>query len=492
MAEFRVQTSNYSAEFGGNSGAFVNVASRRGANEFHGTLFEFLRNNDLDARNFFSTGVAPLKRNQFGFTASGPVWFPKLYNGRNKTFWMFSYEVTRRRQAVSSTALVPSLAERAGDFSQVQSPGLQIVDALSKTPFPNNVIPTSRINPIGASLAKLYPVPNSSDPARNYFGTPKGLSDNNVPSARIDHQLGSKDSLWGRFTMNAPLDVGVGSALSAAFPGFDQVQDDNNLQFAFGNVHTFSPTIVNEANVGYVRFRRERHSLDAGKRNWIQELGIKGYATDPLTWAAPSMTPAGYPEIGYSSNNAVFKWVTQADQVVDNLSIIRGPHTFKTGFSIQAKRMTTTQWGNPVGTFGFSGMFSAPVPVTTTNRFHSMADLLQGYPTTFNLQLNPFSPHYLYKNEGFYFQDDWKLSPTLTANIGLRWEYFGRPVERYDHMASFDLSTGQQLFPGQNGSSAQPGRSVLQELRPADRTGMAGWGQRSPDRAGGVRNLLYA
>jgi len=141
VAEFRVQTSNYSAEFGGNSGAVVNVASKRGSNELHATLFEFLRNNDLDARNFFSVGVAPLKRNQFGFSASGPVFLPKLYDGRRKTFWMFTYEVTRRRQAVSSTVLVPTLAERAGDFSQVNSPGLQIVDPLSKTPFPNNIIP---------------------------------------------------------------------------------------------------------------------------------------------------------------------------------------------------------------------------------------------------------------------------------------------------------------------------------------------------------------
>jgi hypothetical protein len=125
VAEFRVQTANYSAEFGGNSGAVVNVASKRGSNELHATLFEFLRNNDLDARNFFSVGVAPLKRNQFGFSASGPVFIPKLYNGKRKTFWMFSYEVTRRRQAVSSTVLVPSLAERAGDFSQVNSPGFK-------------------------------------------------------------------------------------------------------------------------------------------------------------------------------------------------------------------------------------------------------------------------------------------------------------------------------------------------------------------------------
>jgi hypothetical protein len=208
-------------------------------------------------------------------------------------------------------------------------------------------------------------------------------------------------------------------------------------------------------------------------------LGIKGYSVDPLAWAAPSMTPSGYPEIGYSSNNAVFKWVTQADQIVDNLSIIRGSHTFKTGLTIQAKRMTTTQWGNPNGTYGFSGMFSAPVPVTATTRFHSMADLLTGYPTTFNLQLNPFSPHFLYKNEGLYFQDDWKVTSTLTANIGLRWEYFGRPIERYDHMASFDLSTGQQLFSGQNGVPRSLADQYYKNFAP--RVGLA-WRPRRSDR----------
>ena len=451
VAEFRVQTSNYSAEFGGNSGAIVNVASKRGANEFHGTAYEFLRNTNLDARNFFSTAVAPLQRNQFGFVLSGPVLIPKIYNGKNKTFWMFSYEVTRQRQSINSTALVPSLAERAGDFSSVQSPGLAIVDPFTKVPFPNNIIPASRINPIGKALSNLYPVPNSADPARNYIGTPKGRNDNNVPAVRIDHQLSTKDSLWGRFTVNSPFSQGVGQALSAAFPGFDQQQDDTNLQAAVGNVHTFSPTIINEANVGYVRFRRNRNSTDAFKRNWIQELGIKGIATQPLTWAAPSMTPSGYPEIGYSSNNAVFKWVTQADQFVDNLSMIHGAHTLKAGITLQSKRMSSTQWGSPDGAYGFSGMFSAPPPATRITRFNSMADLLLGYPTTYSVQTTPYAQRYLYKNVGLYFQDDWKITPNLTANLGLRWEYFGKPVDRYNQIASFDLNTGQQLFAGQNG-----------------------------------------
>src|SRR4030095_15637679 len=163
LAEFRVQTSNYSAEFGGNSGAVINVASKRGSNEFHATFFEFLRNDALDARNPFSTTVDPLKRNKFGFVAPGPVLLPELYNGKNKLFWMFSYEGIRRRQAVTSTTLVPTLKERVGDFSDVP---VTIVDPLTKIPFSGNVIPANRINPVGAALATLYPIPNKSARSR--------------------------------------------------------------------------------------------------------------------------------------------------------------------------------------------------------------------------------------------------------------------------------------------------------------------------------------
>jgi outer membrane receptor protein involved in Fe transport len=123
----------------------------------------------------------------------------------------------------------------------------------------------------------------------------------------------------------------------------------------------------------------------------------------------------------------------------------------KAGLTIQFKRMTTTQWGQPDGTYTFSGQFSTPVPVSTTSRFNALADLLLGYPSSYTVQTAPFSPHLSYADMGYYIQDDWKLTHSLTANVGLRWEYFGRPVERDNRIASFDLATGQQVFPGQNG-----------------------------------------
>src|SRR4029453_7630563 len=172
----------------------INVVSKRGSNDFHFTLFDFLRNDALDARNFFSATVDPLKRNQFGVVAGGPVVVHRLYDGRSKLFWMFSYEGTRRRQAVTTTTLVPTLQERAGDFSAVPA---TIVDPITKVPFPGNVIPPTRINPVGAALAGLYPVPNNADPARNYIGHPSGVSDNDVLAAPVHHQGGKSDADLG-------------------------------------------------------------------------------------------------------------------------------------------------------------------------------------------------------------------------------------------------------------------------------------------------------
>jgi outer membrane receptor protein involved in Fe transport len=454
VAEFRVQTSNYSAEFGGNSGAVINVASRRGSNSLHGTAFEFLRNDTLDARNFFGRTATPLKRNQFGFIVSGPAWIPRLYNGKDRTFFMYSHEWTRQRNAIASTALVPSEQERSGDFSFVRQAGFAVVDPVTKVPFPNATIPRDRISAVGRSLVGLYPAQNNpGDPARNYVGSPRRSLNNGIPTARIDHTLSPKTNLFGRFTFNSPFDKGPQQATAAVFPGFDAIQDDANHQASIGVTRTITPTVVNELVVGYVRFRRERISEDSAKRNWIQELGIRGVPNRPLTWGAPSVTPAGYPEVGYSSNNAVFRWLTQSEQVADNLSLVRGKHTFKTGLTYQAKRMSVTQWGTPNGAYQFNGTFSAPPPVTTTTRFNAVADLLLGVPSTYNVQTQPYAQRFLYKHLGFYFQDDLRLSPNLTLNAGIRWEYFGRPIDRYDRIASFDLSGGgRQLFPGRDGT----------------------------------------
>ena len=450
VGEFRVLTSGASAEFGGNSGAFVNVVTRRGSNEVHGSLFEFLRNNKMDSRNFFDvTGrAAPNKRNQFGFLLSGPVYLPKLYNGKDRTFFTFSWEWQRQRNGTTSTALVPTAQERTGDFSATAG---TIVDPLTKTPFSNNQIPVSRISPVGRGLLALYPVSNNSDPARNFVNAPLRKFDFSLPSFRIDHKLTSRDNLFWRTTINEPDDIGPGQALTQAFK-YDAVQSERHVQYVLGDTHVFSPAIVNEVNLGFVRMNRIRNSADSFVRNWVEELGIKGVPTQPLTYGAPAVTISGHPQAGFSTNNAFFQWITQSAQVVDNLSIVRGHHTFKTGLTYQRKQLNSTQWGAPNGNYTFTGVYSSPPPVGTPTRQAAIADTLLGFPATYSVQTTPYEQRLRYSNFATYLQDDWRATPNLTVNLGLRWEYFGKPYDLFDRIASFDLSTGQQLLAGQNGT----------------------------------------
>lgn len=443
VQEFRVQTSNYSAEFGGNSGAIINIASKRGTNEFHGTLFEFLKNNDLDARNFFSTGVAPLKRNQFGATIGGPVILPKLYNGRNKTFWLFSYEGIRQYNSVNSTALIPTPQERAGNFNGT---GVTVLDPFTKIPFPNDTIPVTQISPVGQHLADLFPATNSTSPAANYYGAPSQSFVNDLISSRVDHQLTSNDSLFARFTINQPSTVSPGANL--ALSGYNQVQHDWNLQLTAGNTAILSPHIVNETNIGFVRFERGRGSEAANKTDYVKDFGIQGYDPPAYAWAAPQVSLTGFSGAGYGSGNAVFSWLSQSLQIVDNLSIEHGNHTIKTGMTINKKVLDSTQYGSPNGQFTFSGIFSAQDPVHNVTGPNSVADMLLGYPSAFTVQTQPYLQRFNYVNLGFYVQDDWKITPNITFNLGLRWEYFGKPTDRNNNIASFDLNTGKQLLAG--------------------------------------------
>jgi hypothetical protein len=446
VQEFRVQTSNYPAEFGGNSGAAINVATKRGTNEMHGVLFEFLRNNNIMARNFFNPSITPLHRNQFGFTAGGPVYLPRIHKGRNKTFWLFSYEGIRQSNAITSTALVPTLDQRSGSFA---SSGVVVVDPFSRRPLANNLIPPSLINPLGKRLLEEYPTPNSPDPAANYIGSPTQSFNNGLYNGRVDRQLPQKDSFFGVFTINAPKTTSPGA--TQAFSGYNQIQHDWNLQAMVGNTWIISPHVVNETNLGFVRFERPRGSQAAGVLDYVKEWGIQIPDPPSYAWAVPMVRAAGLADVGYGDGNAVLYWVSQSSQVVDNLSVERGSHTLKMGFTLNNKRLSSTQFAQPNGIYSFNGMFSALNPAQQTTAANAVADILLGYPSAYSLQSQPYLQRFHYVNLGAYFQDDWKVTRNLTMNLGLRWEYFGKPTDRHDAIGSFDEATGQRLLPGQNG-----------------------------------------
>ena len=183
-----------------------------------------------------------------------PGFLPKLYNGLNRTFWMFSYEGTRQSNAIANTAVVPAEDIRRGDFSRITLPGFRIVDPYTKVPFPGNMIPANRISSFGKAFADLYPAPNAPDPARNYYAQAARRIRGDMFATRLDHRITAGNSLFGRLTINNPYDRSPGQG--GVFTGFDSIQQDANMQAVVGDTHVFSPNIVNELNVGFVRFRR--------------------------------------------------------------------------------------------------------------------------------------------------------------------------------------------------------------------------------------------
>jgi hypothetical protein len=483
IEEFSVQTSNYPAEFGGNSGAFINIATKRGTNSIHGSVFEYLRNTGFDARNYFATAPSPLHRNQFGATIGGPVVIPWLYHGRNKTFWFFSYEGLRQNTSVVSTAIVPTALERMGNFSQT---GTVIVDPYTKIPYTNDTIPSGLISTVGQALLNLYPAPNSTTGATNYIGAPPQISNNDLISARIDHQISQRDNAFARFTINKPFAISPGAG--AAFTGYSQQQSDWNLQVAAGNTFVLTPHIVNETTFGYVKFERSRGSLAANTQNWIAQLGITGFAPPSYAWAAPELLPLGLTNIGYGSGNAVFNWASSSLQFIDNLSIEKGKHTLRTGVTVNLKTLQSTQFGSADGNYTFSGEFSAQNPATVTTSANAVADILLGYPSAYTLQTTPYVENFSYSFLAGYFQDDWKVTPSLSLNLGVRWEYFGKPADN-NQIATFNLTTGTQVVAG---SSSLPSALVYQETKDfSPRVGF-GWRVHGGTSLRGAYGIFYS
>jgi len=318
IEEFTLIKGIYPAEFGSVSGSTVNVASKSGANEAHGSLFEFMRNNDLDTRNFFdTTGHAPdLKRNQFGATMGGHI-------KKDKTFYFLSYDALRLRDATVATSKIPSLAQLAGDFA-----GEAIVDPLAaRAPFPNSQIPASRFDPLAKSLAAFYPAPNNSDPNRNYISAFSESVDENQGLGRIDHRLTSKDQLFGRFAYAKTQD-----ARAPVIQPFATYTEDTSQSSVVALTHTFSPTTLDEARFGYTRIKFFDSPLQTFP-NFPSQFNIPDVTRDRRFADVPIFSISGYTALGASASTPDVS--TQNNlEFVDNLLLHRGAHSFKIGVDL--------------------------------------------------------------------------------------------------------------------------------------------------------------
>ncbi|HTM49896.1 MAG TPA: TonB-dependent receptor, partial [Bryobacteraceae bacterium] len=438
IQEFSIQVGQYSAEFGSGGGAVINVVTKSGTNQLHGAAWEFLRNNEFDARNFFLTpsqSIAPLRRNQFGAAAGGPIL-------KNKMFLFANYDGSRIRQGLFRTGVVPNAAQLRGDFTGYSK---TIRDPATGQPFANNIIPTNRLDPISQALVKFYPAPNNPNPAQNFTANFSGSNDYDSGLFRFDWQLSTKNALMVRYGIQD-----INQYTPGTFPtvgGLIIPQKPQNLAVNLTTI--LSPHLLNEARVSYGRqIHRQRG----------QNSGNPIAANAGVPFAPKEGSGAGFVE-GLSLSNTSFSSLSEQQpwfltvntfQWYDGITWSHGKHNLKAGADIRRHRADAFLGTRLNNQYSFTGQFSGD----------GFSDFLLGNMATSSIALSPNETGRFRRTMmSFYALDDWKVSPKLTLNIGLRYEYAQIPIELSGLTPSFDptLANGQGglRFPKQN-KNAEP------------------------------------
>ena len=448
IQEFKLLTGIFPAEYGRSSGSQVVVVTRSGTNQFHGGLFEFLRNQKIDAKNLFTpANLNPaFKRNQFGGTVGGPI-------KRNRTFFFYSYEGLRLRQQISSLGTVPLPAMLTGDFSSLLalSKPVQLVNPLTKQPIAGDIIPAGLISPLGRQIVSFFPAPTfptlvGSAPASNYNFSETRRETMNENSLKIDHVLSSKDSFSANYNrFNDPTFEPQNSLCgSSTLPLFGCHSTITAQLGAISEAHIFSPAVANEFRSGVNRLVNPRVQED----NSANFPGLKNVFFTPLAnnSGLPRTSITGYSTLGGATNLPSERDDTTY-QIIDDVSWTRGKHALKFGTEWRKFLSTNLQTSNGRGVLSFTD--TAPGPVSG----NALADLIMGLPSS--TSRNPYSPWFYNRvtSVAFFAQDDYKITANLTLNLGLRWEYNSPISEKYDRMSSFDptVPAGGLRIEGQNG-----------------------------------------
>jgi hypothetical protein len=465
IQEFKVQTNNFGADIG-KGGAVVNVVLKSGTNDFHGSAYEFLRNSALDAKNYFddpASPIPPFKQNQFGATFGGPII-------KDKTFFFGDYQGTRIRQAQTFISSVPLLSERGGDFSDL---GYPIYDPLttqvdgSRTAFPNNVIPpcvgsTGRsasgggcLDPAALNVVKLYPKPNLPGGFNNFLFNPVARNNQDSFDIRVDHLITAKDSFFGSFSFN-----NVDAYHPDPFPGlagggsFSGTIKNKARAIGLSDVHTFSANKINEFKIGYMRYVVNAVQNFADQ-DISAQMGIPGINDPNRQIATGGLININFSEFSALGVVCCFpEFLTENNyQVLDSFTYIRGKHTLKLGGDLRLRRHGFFQALNPQGTLYFDQQFTADLTNPDVASGSSLASFLLGYPISAarDGQKEPYGMSWW--EISVYAMDDFRVSPKLTLNLGLRYDVFTPMVEDQDRLANFDFATGNFVSPQMPGVS---------------------------------------
>jgi hypothetical protein len=409
LSEFKIQTNLFSAEFGRNSGAVVNAVIRSGSADFHSTLWEFLRNDALDARNFFSPTTPRLHRNQFGGTLGGPMGIPKLFRLESPTFFFVSYEGLRQVKGLTSSTVVPTAVERNGNLSNVNQP---IIDPQSGLSFPGNVIPPNRISNAARALLNHYPLPNVAAPPRslNFTASPAQSNHQNQFIVRVDHSRSVKTNLFGRYIYDNAVesDPFQFGNVPTQFPGFAQSVLNKNQNLAVGFTRVVSPEALNDFRFG---FSRTNNPTTFSPLTKPKDVGIDFNVPDNV---GPTDVRIG----GFSGmGNSIFgpsQYVFNTFQLADTVTLVRGRNAWKVGGDFRKHQENTRLQFAENGQFLFNGVFTGD----------ALADFLLG--RAFYFTFGEFKRDVLHQRWGassFFIQDDLRITPKLTLNLGVRYEY---------------------------------------------------------------------
>ncbi len=460
VQEFKVETNNYSAEFGRSGSGIINLIYKSGTNELHGSAFEFLRNSALDANNFFANRsglpLTSFKRNQFGASLGGPVVLPNLYDGRNKTFFFFDHEGLRERSSATRITTVPTEAMRRGDFSQLRdSAGRPIViydpsttarqgTGFVRQAFPGNIISPSQIDPVAARIVPFWQLPNrpgdSLTGINNSAASGTNVIDNGSSDVKIDHNISDRQRFAVRYSRRdyatRPPDFVPKKIRLAATPG--NILDEPSNSFSFDYNLAASPTYLLNVRMGANRILRQLSQPSIGF-DLSKELGFPAYIRDRAeALLFPFTSPTGYLALGHSNGQeARNAFETHSFHVANTKVFTR--HQLKFGFEGRVLRVNTNEKGQTVGTYTFGRNFTqGPNPLvasaTAGDGFASfMTGLGTGTQTQFFKVLSVQNFYW-----GFYLADDWKVTRKLTLNLGLRYELEPPRTERFNRMNYFD------------------------------------------------------
>ncbi len=430
IQEFRIQKSQYPAEFGGKAAALVNVATRAGSNVFHGAAVEFARNSAFDAHNYFddpTRPVPPLNQHQFGGSFGGPI-------ARDRSFFFANYEGQRIHKSLTQAFSVPPAAPRTGDFSSLATPlcdPLTIAGSGSCTPFGGNTIPAERIDPIARALLARVPLPTSSSAAGNLAAVERQDADMDQFSVRLDHRLTGNDQIMGRFTsynVNERQPFGTSKLNETLVPGFGRVVTTSSRNLALSHMRTFGTGVLNEIRFGFLNAQGGQFSVNEGV-DFASGAGLQGVTSNPDDVGYPQVSFAGlYNSIGdptsfTTRNNTSF-------ELYDNVTLERGHHRVKVGGYLfrLAFRPETPDLAR--GAFTYTGQFTG----------NALADFLLGYPTAAQVGNGRADENARTKWLHLFAQDDWTVTSGLTVNAGVRVEFNQHMEDIGNRLSTVDLN----------------------------------------------------